>query len=235
VVCSLDTAKDARVLILEDALRRLNEIVSNRKLKMHIEYSKLGEFLKTAGSLLYEVKYSYTDAPALADADSTQNLVRAIDGFGKVYAAALAGGFKPSTAKERLNLAEVDYCLRAISHFQQRLRDYEEDPAHAVDILAVEVSQTDHIPGSSNLTECRCTDGTRRWTIVTNITGVKVGSKLVCAVLPPVEMMGVVSEAMFLGAEPLPEDSPLGTLTSPSVHALDHARAQVLQITKRMQ
>ena len=54
----MDTAKDGRVLVLEDALRRLTEVVTNRKLKMHIDYGKLAETLKTAGALLYEVKYS---------------------------------------------------------------------------------------------------------------------------------------------------------------------------------
>ncbi|MHA2192501.1 MAG: hypothetical protein ACXAAR_03645, partial [Candidatus Thorarchaeota archaeon] len=67
----MDTAKDARVLVLEDALRRLNEIIGNRKLRMHIEYSKLANTLKTAGTLLYEVKYSYVDAKALAELEAT--------------------------------------------------------------------------------------------------------------------------------------------------------------------
>ena len=109
-----------------------------------------------------------------------------------------------------------------------------DDPGFAVDILAVEISQTQPVPDSKNLTECRCTDGTRIWRIVTNIQGVKAGSKLACAVLPPVEMMGIVSEAMFLGGDSLPDDTQLGPLESPTSSILDQARAQVLQITKRM-
>ena len=57
---------------------------------------------------------------------------------------------------------------------------------------------------------------------------------MACAVLPPIEMMGIVSEAMFLGGEQLPDDVELGVFKNPPASALDQARAQVLQITKRM-
>ncbi len=230
----MDTAKDARVLVLEDALRRLNEVVVNRKLKMHIEYSKLNELLKTAGSLLYEVKYAYQDSSSLASLEATENLVASIAEFAKMYRAALSSGYKPGTVKEQVAQAEVAYSLRTVESFQRKLREFDEEPAFAIDILAVEVSEVSPVKDSSNLSECRCTDGTRIWKIVTNISGVKEGSKLACAVLPPVEMMNVLSEAMFLGGSPLPEDTPLGHLTDPPSSALDQARAQVMHITKRM-
>ncbi|MDF1537513.1 MAG: hypothetical protein P1Q69_01240 [Candidatus Thorarchaeota archaeon] len=230
----MDTAKDGRILILEDALRRLNEIVGNRKMKMHIDYGKLGDALKTAGSLLYEVKYSYMDAPALADQESTANLVATVKTFEETYRKALGSGYKPSTVKEHITHIEVEYALRIVRGFQDRLRKYPDDPGFSVDILAVEVSSVRRVEGSSNLSECRCTDGSRIWQIITNISGVKVGSKMACAILPPVEMMNSVSEAMFLGSTPLAEDLPSGPLNSPPESALDQSRAQVLQITKRM-
>jgi len=133
-----------------------------------------------------------------------------------------------------MNLAEAFYSFRVVDGLIRKLREFDDEPALAVDILAVELSQVHTVPNSKNLTECRCTDGSRIWKIVTNIQGLKVGTKLACAVLPPVEMMGVVSEAMFLGGSHLPEDTELGCLKSPTTSVLDQARAQVLQITKRM-
>ncbi|TXT57436.1 MAG: hypothetical protein BAJATHORv1_10138 [Candidatus Thorarchaeota archaeon] len=231
----MDTAKDARILVLEDALRRLNDIVGNRKLKLHIEYSKLNNELKTAGSRLYEIKYAYTDSQALADSEATKSLVESIRNFSNIVKSAMASsGFNPTTTKDQLVHAELHYCFRIVEGFQQRLLDYDEDPAYAVDILAVEVSQIQGVPTAEKLTVCRCTDGTRIWRIVTNIPNIESGSKLACVVLPPVEMMGVVSEAMFLGDTRLHFDTPLGLLVEPPSHALDQARAQVLQITKRM-
>ena len=231
----MDTAKDARVLVLEDALRRLNEIVGNRKLRMHIEYAKLTESLKTAGTLLYEVKYSYVDAKTLAELEATKNLVEAIAEFSRLFGAAVKSqAYKSHSVQEKLTLAEVHYALGIIEGFEQRLLASNDDPAHAIDIIAVEISQTRDVEGSKNLTTCRCTDGSRIWTIVTNIPTVVTGMKLSCAVLPPVDIMGIVSEAMFLGGEPLPDKAELGAIKEPDNSALDQARAQVLQITKRM-
>ena len=235
VVTALDTAKDARILVLEDALSRINEITGNRKLRMHVKYSSLVEAIKIAGSLFYEVKYSYLDSKSLASLPATEKLVSAIDKFADLFHTAVdSSGYKPSSAKEDHTLAEVIYSLRIIKGFQDRLRRYDEDPAHAVDVLAVEITQTEEVKDSKNLVACRCTDGSRIWNIVTNLENAKPGVKLACAVLPPVEMMGMVSEAMFLSSEPLPPSMELGPVDEPPENALAQARAQVLKITKRM-
>ena len=231
----MDTAKDARILVLEDALRRLHEMVGNRKLKLHVDYSKLGTILQQAGSLIYEVKYSYVPAPKVAELDATKKLVESVSEFRSILDDAIkTSGYKPTSLSESLCLADVFYAFRIAEALIGKLQDFDDEPAYAVDIIAVEISQIQAVPDSKNLTECRCTDGSRIWRIVTNIQEVKTGSKLACAVLPPVEMMGIVSEAMFLGSDSLPDDTPLGLLESPTSSILDQARAQVLQITKRM-
>jgi len=234
-VKSLDTAKDARVIITEDAIRRLNEIISNRKLKFHIEYSKLVEILQQAGSLFYEVKYSYVPSEQVADLEATTKIIEGFSRFRQLLDSAIkSAGYKPVTTKDALILAEAYYSFRIIEDFQRKLRTYDDEPGRAVDILAVEISQVQSVPDSKNLTECRCTDGSRIWRILTNLPNIKVGTKLACAVLPPAEMMNIVSEAMFLGGEPLATDTKLGRLENPPASAIDQARAQALQIMKRM-
>jgi len=234
-VTLLDTAKDARVILLEDAIRRLNEAVGSRKLKLHVDYSKLVELLQQAGSLIYEVKYAYVPADQLAEHEATQNIVSALASFRTILESAIkSSGYKPTTVKESLSLSEVFYSFRIAENFVRKLAEFDDDPGNAVDIIAVEISQTQPVPDSKNLTACRCTDGSRIWKIVTNIQGVKTGIKLACAILPPVEMMNNISEAMFLGSETLPDDTQLGIMKMPPPSALDQARAQVLQIMKRM-
>ena len=231
----MDTAKDARILVMEDALRRLNEIIGNRKLKFHAEYSKLGEILQNAGSLVYEVKYSYLTAEQVADLESTRKIIEGIATFRKMIEQSIkTTGYKPATPKESLVQAELSYSFRIVEGLQNRFRNYDDDPAHAVDIIAVEISQIQAIPDSKNLTECRCTDGIRIWRIVTNLPGLKSGTRLACAILPPVDMMNTVSEAMFLGGEPLPTSTAVGVINNPSSLMLDQARAQALHIIKRM-
>lgn len=232
---SLDTAKDARVIVLEDAIRRLNELVNNRKMKFHIEYSKLVEILQQTGSLIYEVKYSYLPPEQLAVLEATDKIVTSLQEFKQIFNdAKQSSGYKATTSKDLHTLAEAAYSFRIVEDFQRKLTTYDDEPGRAVDIIAVEISQTTPVPDSKNLTECRCTDGSRIWKIVTNLSNVKAGTKLACAVLPPVEMMNIVSEAMFLGGEPLPEATELGLMADPPAAALDQSRAQVLLIMKRM-
>jgi predicted RNA-binding protein with EMAP domain len=231
----MDTAKDARVLVLEDALKRLNEITTNRRVRVHLDYSKLTESLKTAGALLYEVKYSYVEPKALADLDATKKLVAAIGEVGQVYDSAIKStSYKPKTVKEIEAVSELSYALRIVQGLQRRFRECGDDAAFATDILAVQVSEAHPLETSKNLTECRCSDGSRVWHIITNIKGLKPGTKLACAVLPPAEMMGAVSEAMFLGEEALPDSTKLGPMLAVSPSALDQARAHVMNILKRM-
>lgn len=235
MVCVMDTAKDSRLLVLEDALRRLHEMVGNRRLKLHVDYSKLGTIIQQIGSLIYEVKYSYLPAPQVAELEATKKIVEGVASFKSILQEAIkTSGYKTSTINEALCLADVFYAFRVVEGIVQKLQNFDDEPAYAVDMLVVEISQVQAVPNSRNLTECRCSDGSRIWKIVTNIQGVKPGIKLACAILPPVEMMGVVSEAMFLGSDALPEDMPVGLLKTPTQSVLDHARAQVLQITKRM-
>jgi predicted RNA-binding protein with EMAP domain len=167
--------------------------------------------------------------------DATKNIVESVAEFRNILEDAIkTSGYKPTSLNESLCLAEVFYAFRIAEALIRKLQDFDDDPAYAVDIVAVEISQTQSVPDSKNLTECRCTDGSRIWRIVTNLQEVKIGSKLACAVLPPVEMMGIVSEAMFLGGDSLPDDTPLGPLDSPTSSIINQTRAQVLQITKRM-
>ncbi len=220
---------------MEGALEHLNRVISNRKLRFHIEYTKLGEALKRAGALFYEVKYSYVDAKSVAELEATQNLVNAIEEFGGIFQSAIdSQGYRPSSISEREAVAEVNYAVRTVRGFQKRLLEHNDEPAYAVDLLAVEITKTQPVEGASALVECRCTDGSRIWNVVTSIEDAHPGMRLACAVLPPAVMMGTVSEAMFLGGNPLPTDTPLGKLSDVPEKALDHARAQVMQIMKRM-
>jgi predicted RNA-binding protein with EMAP domain len=210
-------------------------MVGARKLKLHVDYSQLTVILKEVGNLIYEVKYSYVPATQLAESEATKKIVDGFLTFRYVLETAIKmSGYKPTTVKESLSLTDAFYSFHIAENFVDRLSNYDDDPGNAIDILAVEISQTQPVPDSNNLTECRCTDGSRIWKIVTNIQGLRKGMKLACAVLPPVEMMNIVSEAMFLGSEPLPDDTELGVMNTPPPSALDQARAQVLQIMKRM-
>ena len=121
---SLDTAKDARIIVLEDAIRRLNEIVTNRKMRFHIEYSKLVEILQQAGSLFYEVKYSYLPPEQVADLEATNKIVSSFAGFRQMLDDPIkTTGYEAASTKDVLTLAEAYYCFRIIEDFQDSISE----------------------------------------------------------------------------------------------------------------
>ncbi|MHA2034333.1 MAG: hypothetical protein DRO93_05455 [Candidatus Thorarchaeota archaeon] len=231
---ALDTAKDPRILVVEDAIGRFGNIVRNRRLKVHLDYGTFANALKSLESTFYEVKYSYAEPGQLAELPATRKMVEEISRMGTTIESAVSSAnYRPKTVGERLALSEFRYGVRTVEGLPRRLA-LPDDPAFAVDIIAVEVTQVSKVEGSDKLTLCRCTDAARIWTIVTNIQRIKPGTRLPAAVLPPTEMMGVVSEAMFLGGDPLPEDTTLGLLSAPPEAALNQARGQVMALIKRL-
>ena len=124
MVSVLDTAKDARLLVLEDALRRLSEMVGNRKLKLHVDYSKLGAALQQASSLIYEVKYAYVPAPQVAELEATKKIVDTVTEFRDILEEAIkSSGYKPTTVNEALSLTDAFYSFRIAEGLLQKLHD----------------------------------------------------------------------------------------------------------------
>jgi predicted RNA-binding protein with EMAP domain len=230
----LDTATDARILVLEDALRRLQNIFSKRLLRFQVDYKRLLEFHDQAKEAYYGIKYSYHEPEEIKSSQSLEALVSAVRQFEDIYRTAVEErAFKPENTSQKRLIAETEYAFRTIFGFRNRLR-CPSDPAFAIDILCVEITKISRVEESDTLTACRCSDGSRIWEVLTNIVSMDSGLKMAIGVLPPTELMNRVSEAMFLHKSPLSEDTPLGRLENPPDEVLDQARAQVLNITKKV-
>jgi predicted RNA-binding protein with EMAP domain len=117
--------------------------------------------------------------------------------------------------------ANVAWCMRTLSGLRSRLEGPAESMAAGADLVVVEVRIVSKL-GKRELWRTRVTDGKSDYTVVTNIPGVRVGDAMAVAFLPPREVGGEISEAMFLGAEKRAE--PVGThLTAYQVDPRDAA------------
>jgi predicted RNA-binding protein with EMAP domain len=233
-VYSLDTANDARILVVEDALKRLENIFSKRLLRFQVDYKRLLELHGKAKEAYYGIKFSYQEPEEIKSSKSLESLVESIEKFEDIYQTARnERAFKPENPSQKKLIAETEYVFRTVFGFGNRL-NYPSDPAFAIDILCVEITHASHIEESDSLTACRCSDGSRIWEILTNIDFLDTELKMPAGVLPPTELMNSVSEAMFLHRSPLSQDTPLGRLDDPPNEALDQARAQVLNIAKKV-
>jgi predicted RNA-binding protein with EMAP domain len=114
--------------------------------------------------------------------------------LGEALAPMLAHGAAPPLLQ-----AGLAWCLRVLSGLGPRLGNPGTTLASGVDLVALEVRSV--VARGSALWLTRATDSTRDYTVVTNLSGVRSGDVLGAAFLPPREVGGEVSEAMYLGAD----------------------------------
>jgi len=227
----MNTSKDYRILLAEDALRRLEEAVRGWILPYPIDKSGSLGILRSMRSSLLRVKYSFLPARMILETDEYRMLEQDAERLkDKLLGGASGLSQAKLSSKQRLRLAEIKYALWMILGLRGRLMLGDDNvPEHAVDVIGVEVTRAYRHPDLPGLTVTRASTGRAVLTIVTNITGVRVGEVRGAAILPPVMFGGIVSEAMFAGSAPLPGGGfkgrriPLGLIGS-------GVRAEVMRI-----
>ncbi len=198
-----DTSKDYRLLLVKDAVERLDRIVRVWSLNYPIRKSKVTELVKKVRGTVDSLLYSYLPLTYLVKHDA----LSALRELGERLAQEL---LPPKGAvldkRTKFYVAEIRYALLQIINLRPRLLLGEENrPEYAVDIVGVEIASVSKHPSTSKLFITKA--GTQKFglTIVTNIENVRKGEVRAAAILPPREFFGVVSEAMYC-SEPIPRD-----------------------------
>ncbi len=199
----MDTAKDFRILIAEDALERVENRIRKWNLPWQINKHRVLEIVRDIKKSLFKIKYSYLPAKILLDSDDLRKLV--------LKTQELATSIRPPPTihldrNQKYILSEIRYALMILSGLPRRIRLGDDNhPEYAVDVVGVEVIRVEKLERSENLYYTRATTGKTALTIVTNLQTIKVGQVRAAAILPPKEFMGVISEAMY-SSEPLTRD-----------------------------
>ncbi len=199
----MDTSRDYRILMAEDALRRLERRVRCWSLSYPIHKGRALELLKGLNACLQAVKHSYLPLQYLL---KHEPLLRLGDIARKLSSEILPPKGVRVEGRSKLLLAEIKYSLLQLINLKGRLALGEENlPDRAVDIVAVEVVSVMKHPSADRLLVTKA--GTSRFglTIVTNILRLRKGEVRAAALLPPQEFFGVVSEAMYC-SDLLPKD-----------------------------
>jgi predicted RNA-binding protein with EMAP domain len=191
-----DTSKDPRLLVARRACALLHKTLQQKTgVPNPTPKEKLAELAGAAESAVMAMLYSYQDPAELARSEQVRELTAS--------AVALAEGLQPVLGTDRAPhavRAGFEWCLRTFSGLPERLGQTARSMAAGVDLVAVRVATVARM-GSLWLT--RVDDSRREYPVVTNLPGVKAGTTLAVAFLPPREVGGQVSEAMFLGDRPL--------------------------------
>ena len=203
-----DTSRDPRLLVADIALRRLSRLLPLRHgIQPRLSKPETTALLKRMESNLMACRFMYlepeqlaTEATLLELAASARTLRESVDD------ALTKRDFNPTTR------ADLVWCFQIFEGLPERLRRQGTSLAAGVDLVTVRVK---HVSRRDKLWITRVDAGGRELTVVTNMSGIDAGRVLAAACLPPVELAGTTSEAMFLGQEPRSEAP--GTLLDDSV------------------
>ncbi len=188
----MDTASNPKILTAEKCARDLRNLLINTR-GVGKEPPKIAAEVEKK---LMALKYSYLDIESLKPMleelkEEMQKLLNSLGGADWAKRAKAAG-------MEELTIARIKFCMNIIYNLDHRLR-LPDEPAYAVDIRLGEVESVWKHPNAENLKVCNVNVG-RLITVVTNDMSVREGDKIPVALLPPVELRGIVSEGMFIGA-----------------------------------
>jgi predicted RNA-binding protein with EMAP domain len=198
-----DSSKDPRILVAHRACALLKQTLQQKsRVKLHASRDRVVEMAAGLDSSVMALMYTYQEPADLAVSPMTEEIV---DTAGEV-AEALEPVISSPEAPPLIR-ANFLWCLRTLKGLAGRFSNSGATLASGVDLLAVQVR---NVITRGKLWLTPVTDGTTDYTVMTNIPKIQAGDVLAVAFLPPREVGGEVSEAMYLGEERRKE--PPGTL-----------------------
>jgi len=192
-----DTRNDYRLIVADHAVAMLEDIVRAKRLPVPTDWQKAQIIVRELKGLVKKMRFSFIPPTVLARSDEAarlQQLVRELSGL--LLNPRWVDRVK-ADARSRRVLAETKYALRTLYGLPARLSlGDSNDPYYAFDVECVTVTNVSRHPDADSLyvTHAR---GRLSYTIVTNIADVRRGDLRAAVILPPRELRGVVSEAMY--------------------------------------
>jgi predicted RNA-binding protein with EMAP domain len=189
-----DTTKDPRIIVANLACALLKKSVKLKPVvQLKISRERLTGPAAACESAMMTLMYMYQEPEALASSEQLTTLAQAAKTIAEAYEKLIS-----SKDDHSLLRANIRWCLRIINGLGDRFGNSGATLAAGVDLVVVQVK---NVVKQGNFLKTTVTDGADNYTVVTNLSGVETNSKLAVAFLPPREIGGTVSEAMFLGSE----------------------------------
>jgi len=219
-----DTTKDPRIIVANLACALLKKSVNLKPVvQVKIPRERITGPTAACESAVMTLMYMYQEPGALANSQQVIDLVKAAKTIAEAYEKLIS-----SKDDHSLLRANIRWCLRILNGLGDRFCNPGVTLAAGVDLVVVQVR---NVAKSGNFLKTIVTDGADNYTVVTNLTDVETDSKLAVAFLPPREIGGMVSEAMFLGSGKRPE-APGTVLREEQVDAKEAASILFEEVAK---
>lgn len=228
----MDTGNDYRILVIEDAIKRITEILRMKRFKFQFKYYKNTlDLLDHATRVLQMVKYCYLEPDAIVAMPEFQEFHESTQKIEHMINEELtAASYKPDNLKDLLMIKELEYVLSIFRDFPRRIQ-LPPHAGNALDTFSVQVTRVEKHPEFDKLYICRTTDTKHIWNVVTNIPDIKKDDHYPVVHLPPTPFGQVVSEAMFVSDHSIMEKA--GTLLKLSGPLLNSVNSQVFALLKK--
>ncbi len=188
-----DTTKDPRIIVANLACVLLKKSVKLKPVvPLKISRDQLTGLAAACESAVMTLMYMYQEPGTLAYSQQVMDMVEAAKTIAEAYEKLIS-----SKDDHSLLRANIRWCLRILNGLGDRFGNPGASLAAGVDLVVVQVK---NVAKQGSFLKTIVTDGADNYTVVTNLTGVETDSKLAVAFLPPREIGGTVSEAMFLGS-----------------------------------
>lgn len=200
-----DTTRDPRIIVANLACALLKKSVKLKPVvQLKISRDRLTGLAAACESAVMTLMYMYQEPEVLASSEQLVKLAQTAKAIAEAYEKLIV-----SKDDHSLLRANIRWCLRTLNGLRDRFNNSGSTLAAGVDLVVVQVR---NVAKQGNFLKTIVTNGSENYTIVTNLTGIETDSKLTVAFLPPREIGGTVSEAMFLGSGKRIEDP--GTVLS---------------------
>jgi len=229
----MDTGNDHRILIVEDAIKRIMEILKMKRFKFQFKHYRdaLQLLEHSSHTLIQTVKYCYLEPDGIVEMPEFKEFHENTTKIEQMITEELkAAMYKPDNPKDLLMMKEVEYVLSIFRDFPRRIQ-LPPHAGNALDAFSVQVTRVEKHPELDNLYVCRTTDKKQIWNVVTNIPEVKKDMNYPVVHLPPTMFGGIVSEAMFLTNQTILDEA--GTLLKLSGTLLNLVNSQVFVLLKK--
>ena len=186
----------------EYAYNLLVDIVRNHKLNIPLNMGLLNNILHELKTDIYRLKYMYLPSSELVRTREINAVKEASVKLARILLDKEAlRRYKP----DPYQVALTRWCLRILYGLRNRImRGDDNNPLYSIDIEGVEIVSVMKHPKANKLLLTKA-EGILPYDIVTNIENIRKGEIRAAAILPPVKIMGVLSEAMYC-SNPLPTE-----------------------------
>ena len=204
---SITTDKFPPIVISELALKILRRTFGTKLgFRPSLSKVKLETVLGDIESSIMILKYSYLPLKELMAHEEIVNLHN--NGI-KLFEALKPAYSTPSS--NQLSLANLNWGIQIFKNLEQRIRIADSNLGSGVDLKVVHVRNVQKV---DKLLLTRAYDKEKTYTIMTNILDLPPKRNVGVAFLPPREIGGTLSEAMYIGSEERKEEA--GVVLSPN-------------------